>query len=58
MFMRVNSKCAHQVHPTLELFLTGWSSRQPATGKDVWVAVHTKKYGQLGNRILRQAGIS
>lgn len=30
----------------------------PATKKEVWVAVHTKKdAGQLGNRILREAGI-
>ena len=30
----------------------------PATKKEVWVAVHTKKNaGQLGNRILREAGI-
>jgi len=33
--------------------------RHPATGKEVWIAVHTKKdAGQLGNRILREAGIS
>jgi predicted RNA binding protein YcfA (HicA-like mRNA interferase family) len=33
--------------------------RYAATGKEVWVAVHTKKdVGQLGNRILREAGIS
>jgi len=33
--------------------------RRPTTGKEVWVAVHTKKdAGQLGNRILREAGIS
>lgn len=32
--------------------------RNPQTGKEVWVAVHTKKdAGQLGNRILRDAGI-
>ena len=32
--------------------------RHPQTGKEVWVAVHTKKdAGQLGNRILREAGI-
>jgi predicted RNA binding protein YcfA (HicA-like mRNA interferase family) len=32
--------------------------RQPTTGKEVWVAIHTKKdAGQLGNRILREAGI-
>jgi predicted RNA binding protein YcfA (HicA-like mRNA interferase family) len=32
---------------------------QPTTKKEVWVAVHTKKdAGQLGNRILREAGIS
>jgi hypothetical protein len=29
-----------------------------ATGHEVWVAIHTKKdAGQLGNRILREAGI-
>jgi predicted RNA binding protein YcfA (HicA-like mRNA interferase family) len=28
------------------------------TGKEIWVALHTKKdAGQLGNRILREAGI-
>jgi predicted RNA binding protein YcfA (HicA-like mRNA interferase family) len=28
------------------------------TGQEVWVAVHTKKdAGNLGNRILREAGI-
>ena len=28
-------------------------------GREVWVAVHTKKdAGQLGNRILRDAGVS
>jgi predicted RNA binding protein YcfA (HicA-like mRNA interferase family) len=28
------------------------------TGKELWIAVHTKKdAGQLGNRILREAGI-
>ena len=32
--------------------------RHPASGKEVWVAVHTKKdAGGLGNRILREAGI-
>lgn len=32
--------------------------RRPATGKEVWVVVHTKKdAGRLGNRILREAGI-
>lgn len=32
--------------------------RQPASGKEVWVAVHTKKdAGRLGNRILREAGL-
>jgi predicted RNA binding protein YcfA (HicA-like mRNA interferase family) len=32
--------------------------RHPESGKEVWVAVHTKKdAGQLGNRILREAGI-
>ena len=30
----------------------------PENGKEVWVAVHTKKdAGQLGNRILRDAGV-
>jgi predicted RNA binding protein YcfA (HicA-like mRNA interferase family) len=30
----------------------------PGTKKEVWVAVHTKKdAGQLGYRILREAGI-
>jgi len=30
----------------------------PKTGKEVWVAVHTKKdAGRLGNRILREAGV-
>ncbi len=33
--------------------------QHPATGKEIWVAVHTKKdAGQLGTRILREAGIS
>jgi len=33
--------------------------RHPTTAKEVWVAIHTKKdAGQLGNRILREAGIS
>jgi predicted RNA binding protein YcfA (HicA-like mRNA interferase family) len=32
--------------------------RHPTTGHEVWVAIHTKKdAGQLGNRILREAGI-
>ena len=32
--------------------------KHPRTGKEVWVAVHTKKdAGRLGNRILREAGI-
>lgn len=32
--------------------------RQASTGKEVWVAVHTKKdAGRLGNRILREAGV-
>jgi hypothetical protein len=32
--------------------------KHPTTGKEVWVAVHTKKdEGRLGNRILREAGI-
>ena len=31
--------------------------KHPASGKEVWVAVHTKKdSGRLGNRILREAG--
>ena len=30
----------------------------PGTKQEVWIAVHTKKdAGQLGNRILREAGI-
>jgi predicted RNA binding protein YcfA (HicA-like mRNA interferase family) len=30
----------------------------PGTGKEVWVAVHTKKdAGRLGERILREAGV-
>ena len=33
--------------------------RNPATGKEIWVAVHTRKdASQLGNRILREAGVS
>jgi predicted RNA binding protein YcfA (HicA-like mRNA interferase family) len=32
--------------------------KHPASGKEVWVAVHTRKdAGRLGNRILREAGI-
>ena len=32
--------------------------KHPRTGKEVWVAVHTKKdAGRLGNRILREAGV-
>ena len=32
--------------------------RHVATGKEIWIAVHTKKHArQLGNRILREAGI-
>lgn len=32
--------------------------RHLTTGHEVWVAIHTKKdAGQLGNRILREAGI-
>ena len=32
--------------------------KHPTTGKEVWVAVHTKKdAGRLGNRILREAGV-
>ena len=32
--------------------------RHAGTGKEIWIAVHTKKAaGQLGNRILREAGI-
>lgn len=30
----------------------------PTTGKEVWVAVHSKKdAGRLGDRILREAGV-
>ena len=30
----------------------------PESGKEVWVAVHTRKdAGRLGNRILREAGV-
>ena len=33
--------------------------KHPTSGKEIWVAVHTKKdAGQLGNRILREAGIA
>ena len=32
--------------------------KHPTTGKEVWVAGHTKKdAGRLGNRILREAGV-
>jgi predicted RNA binding protein YcfA (HicA-like mRNA interferase family) len=32
--------------------------KHPTNGKEVWVAVHTKKdAGRLGNRILRDAGV-
>jgi hypothetical protein len=41
--------------------------KHPTTGKEVWVAVHTKEVwvavhtkkdaGRLGNRILREAGV-
>jgi predicted RNA binding protein YcfA (HicA-like mRNA interferase family) len=32
--------------------------KHATTGREVWVAVHTKKdAGNLGNRILREAGI-
>ena len=32
--------------------------KHPATGKEVCVALHTKKEaGRLGNRILREAGV-
>jgi len=32
--------------------------KHPDTGKEVWVAVHTKTdAGRLGNRILREAGV-
>ena len=32
--------------------------QHPASGKEVWVAVHTKRdAGRLGNRILREAGV-
>lgn len=34
------------------------SAEEPTSGKEVWVAVHTKKdAGRLGNRILREAGV-
>ena len=33
-------------------------STHATTGKEIWIAAHTKKdAGQLGNRILREAGI-
>jgi predicted RNA binding protein YcfA (HicA-like mRNA interferase family) len=32
--------------------------RHPNAGKEVWVAVHTRKDAErLGNRILREAGV-
>jgi predicted RNA binding protein YcfA (HicA-like mRNA interferase family) len=32
--------------------------RHAGTGKEVWVAVHTRKdAGRLGSRILREAGV-
>ena len=32
--------------------------KHPTAGREVWVAVHTKKdAGRLGSRILREAGI-
>jgi predicted RNA binding protein YcfA (HicA-like mRNA interferase family) len=32
--------------------------KHPTTGKEVWVAVHTKKdAGRLDNRTLREAGV-
>ena len=32
--------------------------KHPLSGKEVWVAVHTKRdTGRLGNRILREAGV-
>jgi len=32
--------------------------RHLSTGKEVWVALHTRKdAGRLGNRILREAGV-
>ena len=32
--------------------------KHPTSGKEVWVAVHTKKdAGRLGSRILREAGV-
>ena len=32
--------------------------KHPATGREVWVAVHTRNdAGRLGNRILREAGV-
>lgn len=37
---------------------SGKGSQHPVTGKEVWVAVHTKKdAGRLGARILREAGV-
>ena len=29
----------------------------PVTGKEVWVTVHGRDAGRLGNRILRDAGV-
>jgi predicted RNA binding protein YcfA (HicA-like mRNA interferase family) len=34
--------------------------KHPTSGKEVWVAIHTKTKkdaGRLGNRILREAGV-
>jgi len=32
--------------------------KHPVSGKEIWVAVHTKKdAGRLGHRILREAGV-
>ena len=30
----------------------------PQTGKEVWVSMHGHDAGQLGNRILRDAGVN
>ena len=38
--------------------LAGALLKHQTSGKEVWVAVHTKKdAGRLGNRILREAGV-
>ena len=32
--------------------------KHTTSGKEIWIAVHTKKdAGQLGNRMLREAGV-